>query len=223
VLLRLRDTDGSIIVPGVFLPAAERFNLATRIDRWVLKRVFEWLEDARSGEQVIDTIAINLSGHSVGDRTFHRDVREMIGQASFDVGCLCFEITETAAITNFSDAKAFIDDVRGLGLKIALDDFGAGASSFGYLKNLPVDYLKIDGQFIKDVLSDALDNAAVRCFQEVAGIVGVKTIAECVETEEVRDALIGIGIDLVQGYLIHRPAPLEQSLSRPASMRSVIA
>ena len=218
VLLRLRENDGSIILPGVFLPAAERFNLASRIDRWVLRRMFEWLEEASRRDRPIDMIAINLSGHSVGDRTFHRDVREMIRHAGFDVGCLCFEITETAAITNFSEAKSFIDEVRALGVKIALDDFGAGASSFGYLKSLPVDYLKIDGQFIRDLLRDALDNAAVRCFREVAGIVGVRTIAECVETEEVRGALAGIGIDFVQGYLIHRPEPLERAVAGPAAI-----
>ena len=134
----------------------------------------------------------------------------MIGTASFDVRHLCFEITETAAITNFSDAKAFIDDVRRLGVKISLDDFGAGASSFGYLKSLPVDFLKIDGQFIQDLLSDKLDHAAVRCFREVASLIGVKTIAECVETEDVREALADIGIDMIQGYLVHRPEPLEQ-------------
>ena len=217
VLLRLREADGSIILPGVFLPAAERFNLATRIDRWVLRRVFERLQAAEADGQQVEMIAINLSGNSVGDRTFHRDVGEMIRQATFDVRCLCFEITETAAITNFSDAKAFIDDVRALGVRIALDDFGAGASSFGYLKSLPVDFLKIDGQFIKDLLNDPLDNAAVRCFREVAGVIGVRTIAECVETEDVRDALAAIGIDMIQGWLVHRPAPLEDSFAAYAA------
>ena len=210
VLLRLREPDGTIVAPGVFLPAAERFNMATRIDRWVLRRIIGWLDRARIEGRAIALVSVNLSGHSVGDRAFHRDAREMLRLAAFDLRQLCFEITETAAITNFSDAKAFIDEMRALGVRIALDDFGAGASSFGYLKTLPVDYLKIDGQFITDLLTDELDHAAVRCFNEVATIVGVKTIAECVETEEIRLALTDIGIDMVQGYLIHRPEPMER-------------
>jgi diguanylate cyclase (GGDEF)-like protein/PAS domain S-box-containing protein len=209
ILLRLREHDGTLIPPGAFLPAAERFNMATRIDRWVVRRTFDWMERAAREGREIAMIAINLSGHSIGDRAFHRDVREMVAHAGFEVRHLCFEITETAAITNFSDAKVFIGEMRSLGVKIALDDFGAGASSFGYLKSLPVDYLKIDGQFIIDLLDDALDNAAVRCFREVAEVVGVTTIAECVERRDVHQALREIGIDMAQGYLIHRPEPLE--------------
>lgn len=113
----------------------------------------------------------------------------------------------TAAVTNFVDAKKFIDEVRALGVKIALDDFGAGASSFGYLKTLPVDSLEIDGPFITNLLDDALDDAAVRCFRGAARVVGVETIAEFVETEAVRHTLREIGIDLAQGYLVHRPEP----------------
>jgi diguanylate cyclase (GGDEF)-like protein/PAS domain S-box-containing protein len=208
VLLRLREADGTIVPPGVFLPAAERFHLATRIDRWVVRNTFEWLESIGDAVNGIELISINLSGQSIGDRAFHQTLIEGIGQAGFDVGVLCFEITETAAITNMGDAQLFIEEVRRLGAKIALDDFGAGASSFGYLKNLPVDFLKIDGQFITDLLNDALDNAAVRCFRDVARVVGVKTIAEFVEHEEVLDALREIGIDMAQGYLIHRPEPI---------------
>ena len=210
VLLRLKEADGTVVLPGAFLPAAERFHMATCIDRWVVREVFAWLENAKDAEDGIALIAVNLSGQSIGDRSFHREVAKLIRGASFDVRKLCFEITETAAVTNFADAKSFIDEVRSFGVRIALDDFGAGTSSFGYLKNLPVDFLKIDGQFVAGLLDDALDDAAVRCFREVARAVGVQTIAEFVERQETRDALQAIGIDMAQGYLIHRPEPLER-------------
>ncbi|HWV15123.1 MAG TPA: EAL domain-containing protein [Cellvibrio sp.] len=208
ILLRMKDADGSIIPPGAFLPAAERFHMAPRIDRWVLRNVFEWMKSVKNTADEIEMIAINLSGQSIGDKTFHRYLVEIIARAEFDVSKLCFEITETAAITNLGDAKLLIDDIRRLGVKVALDDFGAGASSFGYLKTLPVDFLKIDGQFVTDLLEDALDFAAVRCFQDVALVVGVKTIAEFVEREDVLATLKTLGVDYAQGYLIHRPEPL---------------
>jgi diguanylate cyclase (GGDEF)-like protein/PAS domain S-box-containing protein len=164
VLLRLRDTDGSIIAPGAFLPAAERFHMASRIDRWVLRHVFDWLDADGPARAQVALVAINLSGQSLGDRAFHRFVVQLLAESRVDPRQLCFEVTETAAITNLADATAFIAEVRALGVRIALDDFGAGASSFGYLKALPVDFLKIDGQFIRDLTTDPLDRAAVRCF-----------------------------------------------------------
>lgn len=212
VLLRLREPSGKIIPPGAFLPAAERYNLATRIDRWVVRKVFALMTELELGDSNLGMVAVNLSGQSIGDRAFQRDICQMIKLAKFDVRKLCFEITETAAITCIAEAKVFIDDVRKLGVCIALDDFGAGASSFGYLKMLPVDYLKIDGQFITHLLDDALDNAAVRCFHDVAKVIGVKTIAEFVERDDVRQSLQEIGIDMAQGYLIHRPEPLANLL-----------
>ena len=210
VLLRMREPDGTLVLPGAFLPAAERFHLATRMDRWVVRHAFEALRAATRDHIDVGMMSINLSGQSLGDRAFHRDIGEMVRRAAFDVRRVCFEITETTAITHMSDARAFIDDMRALGVKVALDDFGAGASSFGYLKSLPVDYLKIDGHFITSLLDDELDHAAVRCFCEVARVVGVKTIAEFVETEAVRQELRKIGVDMAQGYLVHRPEPLER-------------
>jgi diguanylate cyclase len=149
----------------------------------------------------------------------------MISEASFDVAKLCFEITETAAITNLGDARLFMEELRSSGVRIALDDFGAGASSFGYLRMLPGDYLKIDGKFITGLLDDPPDNAAVRCFCEVAKAVGVKTVAEFVERADVCDALREMGVDLAQGNLIHRPERLLQLLSagQPVRLRSAIA
>jgi len=223
VLLRMCDTDGTLIPPGAFLPTAERFHMATRLDRWVVRHALDAMRDATRRRIGIGMMSINLSGHSLGDRAFHRDIGDMIRRAPFDVARICFEITETAAITHMADARVFIDDMRALGVKIALDDFGAGASSFGYLKSLPVDYLKIDGHFITNLLVDELDNAAVRCFCEVARVVGVKTIAEFVESEAVRDELRTIGVDMAQGYLIHRPEPLDRLLASVESVPRAIA
>ena len=157
----------------------------------------------------IDTLCINLSGQSIGDRAFHRQSLELLSDAGPEV-CrrLCLEITETAAVTNMADAARFIEQARALGIRIALDDFGAGASSFGHLKALSVDFLKIDGQFIKDLIGDRLDDATVRCFVDVARVVGVKTVAEFVDRPELLTRLREIGVDYAQGFLLHRPEPL---------------
>jgi diguanylate cyclase (GGDEF)-like protein/PAS domain S-box-containing protein len=208
LLLRLRE-DGQCIAPGAFLPAAERFNLASRVDRWVLRRAFAWIEAHREAFAHIDTLAINLSGQSIGDRAFHRYVSQLLRESDFDLHRLCFEITETSAITALGDATAFISEMRRQGVRVALDDFGAGASSFGYLKQLPVDYIKVDGQFIRDLDRDPLNQATVRCFCQVAQVLGLATIAEFVDSERVFDALNALGVDYAQGYLLHRPEPLD--------------
>jgi diguanylate cyclase (GGDEF)-like protein len=207
VLLRMREYDGSLILPDSFIPSAERFQMATRIDRWVLKNTFEFLANLKAITR-LKLLSINLSGHSISDQVFQNDVLEMIRTATFPAKKLCFEITETAAITNIGETKKFIAAMRSLGVKIALDDFGIGASSFGYLKELPVDFLKIDGHFMNRLLNDKLDHAAVSCFHEVAKIMGVTTVAECVEREDTRQALEKIGIDMIQGHLIHHAEPL---------------
>ncbi|MFG6462042.1 PAS domain S-box protein [Roseateles sp. DXS20W] len=208
VLLRMRNDDGTLAQPGSFLPAAERFHLVSRIDRWVLKRALAWLRGLPE-PCVIESLSINLSGRSVGDRAFHAWVLELLAEAGAGV-CqrLCLEITETAAVTNLADAAVFIGQVRAAGVKVSLDDFGAGASSFGYLKALPVDYLKIDGQYIRNLVTDALDDAAVRCFVDVAQLMGIKTVAEFVDSPEALNRLKLIGVDYAQGYLLHRPEPI---------------
>uniref|UniRef100_UPI00289F2D79 EAL domain-containing protein n=1 Tax=Massilia timonae TaxID=47229 RepID=UPI00289F2D79 len=208
-LIRLLDSDDSLIPPGAFLPAAERFHMATRIDRWVLKRAVQQIQ-AMPDINALDTLCINLSGQSVGDRAFHRHAIDALTEAGSAV-CrrICLEITETAAVTNMADAAIFIEQVRALGARVALDDFGAGASSFGYLKTLKVDLLKIDGSFIRDVIDDPLDAAAVRCFVDVARVVGVKTVAEFVDRPEVLARVREIGIDYAQGFLLHKPEPIE--------------
>jgi len=215
-LLRMMQEDGDLVPPGAFLPAAERFHLASRIDKWVMQHALAWLKSLPD-PRVIRTLSINLSGHSIGDRAFHRHAIESFRAAGSRI-CqqVCVEITETAAVTNLGDAAAFITQIRALGVQVALDDFGSGASSFGYLKNLPVDYLKIDGQFVRDVVDDPLDEAAVRCFAEVARVIGVKTVAEFVDRPEVLAKLRAMGIDYAQGYLMHRPAPLNDLLKSNA-------
>ncbi|MBY0408714.1 MAG: PAS domain S-box protein, partial [Burkholderiaceae bacterium] len=212
VLVRMLDTDGSVVQPGAFLPAAERFHLASRIDRWVLRHSIDVL-GSLTNLSTVETLCVNLSGQSIGDRAFHRHAIDLLTQAGAEVcRCLCLEITETAAVTNMADAGVFIDQVRALGVRIALDDFGAGASSFGYLKSLNVDLIKIDGQFIRDLIDDPLDDAAVRCFVEVAQVVGVKTVAEFVDRAEVLDRVRAIGIDFAQGYFLHQPERLSAVL-----------
>jgi diguanylate cyclase (GGDEF)-like protein/PAS domain S-box-containing protein len=212
VLLRMRGSDGVLIPPGSFLPAAERFHLASRIDRWVLRHSVAWLCSIPV-LSLIDNLSVNLSGQSVGDRSFHQWALHMLADAGPDI-CrrLCLEITETAAITQLADAGQFIEKLRELGVKTALDDFGAGASSFGYLKSMPVDYLKIDGQFVRDLVTDPLDEAAVRCFIDVAKVVNMKTVAEFVDNPEVLQRLREMGADYAQGFLLHRPEPIKHLL-----------
>ncbi|WP_018150110.1 EAL domain-containing protein [Leeia oryzae] len=212
VLLRLVDTDGKLILPGAFFPAAERFHLTSRIDRWVLAHALAWLRSVKHLDS-IDMISVNLSGQSVGDRAFHHLANEMLHEAGPDL-CkrLCFEITETAAITNLADAAHFIKHARSLNVRIALDDFGAGASSFGYLKMLTIDYLKIDGQFIRNLENDALDDVTVHCFVQVASTIGVKTVAEFVDKAATLSRLKEIGVDYAQGFLLHKPEPIHALL-----------
>lgn len=214
LLLRLREPDGNLVLPKVFLSAAERFHMASRIDRWVVKHVFAWMADHRDHLAHVDSVAVNLSGQSLGDRTFHQYVMDMADAWNFDAHKLCFEVTETAAITNLSVATEFIESLRLRGIHFALDDFGSGASSFGYLKALPVDYLKIDGQFITNLDRDPIDQAMVRCICDVAKAVGKQTIAEFVETSSVAALLREMGVDYIQGYFVHSPAPMAEVLVR---------
>jgi len=210
VLLRLRSPDGKIISPNMFLPAAERFHLATSIDIWVLRNAIHHLSNL-TDLSTIEMLCINLSGQSVGDKDFHGTAIRLLDDAGSEI-ChrICLEITETAAVTNITDATIFINHSRKLGVRIALDDFGAGASSFSYLKTLNVDILKIDGQFITGMLDDQLDDAAVRCFVDVARITGLQTVAEFVKSEDILQHSHELGIDYAQGFLIHEPQTIDQ-------------
>ncbi|HWU35405.1 MAG TPA: EAL domain-containing protein [Methylovorus sp.] len=212
ILLRLPDGSGGMIPAGAFMPAAERFHITSRIDRWVTKRVLHWLIQHQHAIGHIDVLSVNLSGQSIGDRAFHDYMLELIAAIPALYSKLCFEITETAAITNLADANSFISSMRRFGIRFSLDDFGSGVSSFGHLKNLDVDYLKIDGQFIRAIDSNVIDQAMVRCICEIASGTGLQTIAEYVETVEVESLLCSMGIDYTQGYLRHQPAPLDEML-----------
>ena len=219
VLVRLREPDGQLVAPGAFFPAAERFHLASRIDRRVLQLSLQAL-----GRQPAAAppwlLSVNLSGQSIGDRHFCQDVLDMLERAGPSI-CrqLCLEITETAAIGSMSEAARFTSQVREHGVQVALDDFGAGASSFGYLKHLTVDWLKIDGQFVRDLLDDPLDEAAVRSFVDVARVMGLSTVAEFVDHPQVLQRLQAMGVSRAQGFLLHRPEPLENLLESAPEMK----
>lgn len=208
ILLRLNDDNGVLIEPSQFLPAAERFNLIGRIDRWVITEVMTWISSHHQLSE-IDTIAINLSGHSLSDLAFHQFALQLVDAAPSCAKKLCIEITETVAITNISYAKKFIQSMKQYGVRFSLDDFGSGVSSFGYLNNLPVDYLKIDGQFIEDILENNIGRAIVRCISDIAHVTNTKTIAEWVDSQAVANFLGDMGIDYLQGFMIHRPEPLK--------------
>ncbi|MDY6941577.1 MAG: EAL domain-containing protein [Pseudomonadota bacterium] len=209
LLIRLRDGN-DLIPPGAFLPAAERYAMSPHIDRWVLNNALNWLERYPHAIPLSGFMTINLSGVTVGDPRFHDFLRDAMRERIQLARKICFEITETAAISNLAIATQLIDALRKLGCSFALDDFGSGLSSFGYLKTLPVDYLKIDGLFVKDIGDDPLDRAIVRSINEIGHVMGKKTIAEFVESAEILNHLQQIGVDYAQGYHTGRPKPLIQ-------------
>lgn len=210
ILIRMLDKEGNILPPGFFLPAAERYNLVNKVDRWVIRAALNWL--ARNPIQLknLKCCAINLSGMSLNDEKLFDFIQLQLKKTKVPSEKICFEITETAAITNLSKATGLIDQLRKLGCKSALDDFGSGMSSFAYLKNFPIDYLKIDGVFVKDIISDPIDNAMVKSINDIGHVLGLKTIAEYVEDEEILERLKEIGVDEAQGYHIAKPQPLDQ-------------
>ena len=210
ILIRMIDTDGTIIPPGAYLPAAERYDLINKLDSWVINNVFTLMTSHREIVKQINFISINLSGQSVTNLDFLRTVIDKIKSSRIDPKKICFEITETAAISNLNVATTFITELGQLGCKFALDDFGSGLSSFGYLKNLPVNYLKIDGMFVKDMVTDPIDRAMVKSINDIGHVMGMKTIAEFVENDAIRDQLAEIGVDYVQGYGIEKPLPVSE-------------
>jgi diguanylate cyclase (GGDEF)-like protein len=224
VLLRLADTQGELILPGVFLPAAERYHLMPVIDHWVIARAAEFLGDALARVPALAShrFGINLSGESLRDPHLLEYVREQLERNRVPATTIYFEFTETAAIANLGAAVEFMRGLRDMGCQLALDDFGSGMSSFSYLKHLPVDFLKIDGGFIKDVVRNPVDQAIVRAVQAVGGQMGIPTIAEYVETEAIRDYLRGLGVQYAQGHAVALPAPLEEFplLLRPQAARA---
>jgi len=210
LLVRMLDKKGGIIPPGAFLPAAERYNLISKLDRWVISNALELLSSNTEFQKQINFCSINLSGQSLTEEGFLEFVVECLHESGIEKGKICFEITETAAISHLNVAVKFISTLKEMGCLFALDDFGSGLSSFGYLKNLPVDYLKIDGMFVKDIVDDPIDHAMVKSINEIGHVMGMKTIAEFVENDEIKEMLRKLGVDYVQGYGIGKPLALSE-------------
>ncbi len=214
LLIRMLDDDNNIIPPSVFLPAAERYNLISRIDLWVIEKTLALLNSNKGFLNKINFCSINLSGSSLSDPNILDFIISQLNNFDIEGKKICFEITETAAILNLKNATNFISTLKKLGCHFALDDFGSGLSSFGYLKNLPVDYLKIDGMFVKDIADDPIDRAMVKSINEIGHVMGMQTIAEFVENNVIKGMLKEIGVDYAQGYGVGRPVPFEELLQK---------
>jgi diguanylate cyclase (GGDEF)-like protein/PAS domain S-box-containing protein len=208
VLIRMLDEEGTLLAPGQFMTAAEQFGLTDDIDQWVLHNVLNWL--AANADSAHRSLAINLSGQSLSSRAFLDTVIDMFASSSVDPRQICFEITETAAIANLDNATRFIAALKNRGCEFALDDFGSGMSSFAYLKNLPVNYLKIDGSYVRDLVRDPVDRSMVEAVNQIGHAMGMQTIAEFVEDQATLSALAVIGVDYAQGYGIAKPQPLDK-------------
>jgi len=205
MLLRMIDEEGNMVPPGAFMPAAERYGLMPELDRWVISEVFEHISRNIHDESSERVFGINLSGDSVNDSQLLSFILEEKDRTGISLSNVCFEITETVAISNLSKATLFINELKNYGCQFALDDFGSGLSSFAYLKSLPVNYLKIDGGFVRDVSRDDIDRAMVESIQQVGKVMHLSTIAEHVEDEMTLKVLRKIGVDFVQGYHLGRP------------------
>jgi len=210
LLLRMQNIDGELIPPGAFIPAAERYSLMTHLDRWVVAHAFQWLSQNSAITDKLYKCSINLSGQSISESLFLDFVKSQITQYKIDPTRICFEITETAAILNLIKATGFITELKALGCYFSLDDFGSGMSSFAYLKNLPVDYVKIDGMFVRDIASDPIDQEMVRSITGIAKAMGKQSIAEFVENDSIIEILQDIGVDYIQGYGVARPQSLNK-------------
>lgn len=208
LLLRMRNDNEEIIEPGSFLPAAERYKSAMRLDRWVVDRALRWLSNHPGHLEKLEICSINLSGQSVSDKDFLHYLHDQLVLSTVPPSKLCFELTETTTIANLSSAIEFMEEMKERGCRFALDDFGTGLSSFEYLKKLPVDFIKIDGQFIRDVASDPVNYAMVGSIKEIARVMSKQTIAEFVETEATLSILKEIGVDYAQGYFVSIPKPI---------------
>jgi EAL domain-containing protein (putative c-di-GMP-specific phosphodiesterase class I) len=215
ILIRMKGEGDKLYPPGVFLPVAERYKLMPKIDRWVVAETFAIL--ATKGESFPYVCAINISGQTLSDGQFLDFVIDKLEQFSINPQSICFEITETAVISNLDKAKHFIQILRDIGCGFSLDDFGSGLSSFGYLKNLEVDFLKIDGMFIKSIASNNVDRALVDSINNIGHVMQLKTIAEFVENDETLSILKEIGVDFVQGYGVALPEPFLMELKKEAA------
>ncbi len=210
LLLRMQDDDGSLILPDRFIPAAERYSIMPEVDRWVIGHVCEQLEKKFSQHPVSEsenTVFINLSATSLSDKDLSGFIKDKMQRHNIQPHKIGFEITETAAITDFDYAIDLISALQAYGCKVALDDFGTGMSSFSYLKSLCVDYVKIDGSFVKNMLDNEMDYAIVEAVNKIGHIAGIKTIAEFVENKEILKGITELGIDFAQGWAVGYPQP----------------
>jgi EAL domain-containing protein (putative c-di-GMP-specific phosphodiesterase class I) len=207
ILLRLADAQGQLLSPAVFIPLAEQAGLMGQIDRWVIRQVLAQLAGHPQYVKALDKVAINLSGASLSDPELLNYIRQQLKMYAVPAAKLCFEITETAAITNLAAARQLIAQLRAIGCRFALDDFGAGMSSFAYLRELKVDFLKIDGSFVKQMTQQATDAVMVRAMAEIARSLQMETIAEFVPDEATCVLLRSIGVQYGQGYALGKPAP----------------
>jgi diguanylate cyclase (GGDEF)-like protein len=225
LLLRLYDEDGKLVQPGSFIPAAERYGLMPLIDRWVVRNAFALLASRLDSSEPVQLLscAINLSGATFSDDDFIDYVGRQFDLYRIPPGMICFEVTETNAIADLPSAKRFIQALKKLGCQFSLDDFGTGMSSFSYLKHLPVDYIKIDGSFVTEMLNSKVDRAMVESIVHIARVMGKRTVAEFVESNEILQALREIGVDYGQGYAIGKPAPFETMYPRLADARQDVA
>ena len=209
ILLTMQDELGDMMPPSEFILAAETYNRMTTIDRWVIERVLQWMAEHRDELDEFEGFAINVSGHSINDETFPDFVLEQFSKTQAPTSKVTFEITETAAIANLYNAVDFMNRMKIIGCRFSLDDFGTGLSSYSYLRNLPVDYVKIDGVFVKDALQNPSDLAVVRSINEIGHYMGKQIIAEFVESDEILSQIKEIGVDFAQGYGIEKPQPLD--------------
>ena len=209
LLLRMKDPDSNIVAPGAFLPAAERYDIIQKLDQWVIENSFKILSESPDFLESINFISINLSGKSLSSRNFLETIVRTLETSGIAAHKICFEITETAAIVNFNHALKFMNELKHKGFRFALDDFGTGLSSFEYLKKLPVDFLKIDGLFVKEIIEDPIDYELVKSINGIGQVMGMKTIGEFVENDEILAKLKEIGVDYAQGYGIGKPVPFD--------------
>ena len=207
--VRLRDDAGALVPPSEFIPAAERYNVSSVIDRWIVAQAIELLRQRQRRGQALPLLAVNLSGTSLNEQSFVDFVLQSVAEP-WIAGALCFEITETAAVTSLANARYLMRELKGRGCRFTLDDFGTGVSSFVYLKSLPVDFLKIDGQFVCQIAEDPIDRSMVEAIAKVGRALGIATVAECVENEAVLAQLKAIGVDFAQGFHLANPLPISQ-------------
>ncbi len=208
LLLGLVNKDGSLSSPGEFIQSAERYGFMTLVDRWVVREAFTWISQLMDEQKVVPHLAINLSGASVTDDSFMEYLLEQISEFGVGTSRLCFEITETGTISNLVKAADFVRAFRNIGCKFSIDDFGTGLASHNYLRELPVDYVKIDGSFITGIDKNRSDYAMARSINDLAHFLGQETIAESVENDAIIVKLQEIGVDYLQGWGVGRPKPL---------------